>query len=219
MITDLELVQAAVDIYDPTSDWDHVFLIKNVRCGVRRFGTDDLLAFQGSKTFADWLRDFDFLQASSTGTAVVPKLGDLYPGFWIGMPETYGTVMTYLRSSVYIGGHSLGAARGGIFAGLMTAGGVPPKRGCVIGEPKAGMAALVQLMADVSWRSLCNQHEVLGIIMDDPVTGVPETLPIFPYQHIRPLEYMPAQPTDDLPTDLHHADLYLQTATSYLAAA
>jgi hypothetical protein len=76
----------------------------------------DALLFRGSVTPQDWLRDFT---AGSHATAAHPKLGPCHEGFLLGMDETMAVVMPLLAQPLRIGGHSLGAGRSSIAAGIV----------------------------------------------------------------------------------------------------
>lgn len=76
----------------------------------------DALLFRGSATAQDWARDF---MAGSHATSAHPKLGPCHEGFLLGMDETMAVAMPLLTQPLRIGGHSLGAGRGSIAAGIV----------------------------------------------------------------------------------------------------
>lgn len=212
MIPALEVARAAVAIYDPTSPRDATFSVAGIYATLRRYGDEDLLTFRGSDNLPDWLRDFDVFGLN--GLASVPKLGQLHAGMWEGMTAFYGQVTPRLRKVVNLGGHSLGAIHARYMNGLLTAGGAAPVQRITMGEPQGGMQALCDLTASTPGPSFTNRcRDVV-----DPVTLVPfKVPPLLEFRH-PPQTYLDVTPASDLPTALHHSELYLEAITVYYGA-
>lgn len=162
---------------------------------------------RGSKSPLDWFRDF---LAAAWQPFGHPQLGAVHAGFYIGMPETWAAIRACTNPPYRVSGHSLGAGRACILAGLMTLDGMPPGRRTCFGEPRPGMAQLGKLIADVPAASYRNGDT----FHHDYVTDVPFTiLPLLGYVHPFPLTMVCAQPGSAGPQDSgvfewHHLPLY-----------
>ena len=143
------------------------------------------MVFRGSLTPLDWFRDF---LAIPHELADHPQLGDVHAGFAIGMDDALGNLLPRLRNSVYVTGHSLGAARATIFSGLLMAIAKPPVARVVFGEPRSGCARLSSIVRRIS-RNASYRNVWGGSV--DLVTTVP-TDP--PYKRATPLTDVHEQP-------------------------
>lgn len=174
--SDLDLCRLVDALYnDPAAPWDALFLPEaddGVCCALRRIGEDDVVVFRGSETVQDWLRDFFAVPHQPTSH---PQLGDVHAGFMAGMDDAASHLLPLLRKSVTVTGHSLGAARATLFAGLLAAAGKPPRARVVFGEPRSGCARLTELLADVpgrSWRTAgAGRHDLVTDVPTDPPFG------------------------------------------------
>ena len=113
-----------------------------------------------------------------------------------------------------IAGHSLGAARALIAAGLLTAAKRPPERVLALGCPKPGFQKLSDLILAGGYPVMCVRNG------PDPVAAVPLTLPDLPY--CKPvadtaIHEPPADPAD--PFAWHHVQLYLDGVRKLAAIA
>ena len=63
-MTDLDLAQAAADIYGPTGDWLAATEIQGVYVALRDTPAGTIVTFRGSVTQQDWWRDFEALPAN-----------------------------------------------------------------------------------------------------------------------------------------------------------
>lgn len=147
MISDLELAQACADAY-----------VKPPSLPVPPTGTDVrvtrasdgafIVAFRGSVTAEDWLRDFCFAPVICRAH---PQLGPCHAGFLDGAESVLQPIAAAIRNdSYYVTGHSLGGALALGFAGLMaTTNGAPPMRFVTFGAPRFGMAPFVDLIAAI----------------------------------------------------------------------
>jgi len=173
VITDAALMQHVVDTYAPLGvlalgAWDQAWTREGVQVGLRHVGAVDVIAFRGSVDSQDWLRDFE-------GWAKLhPLLGYCHSGFLQGMD----TVADELSMAVAAGrpfiltGHSLGAARALLVAGLFIAQKRPlPAAVVTFGTPKPGMAKLSILLNGGGFpiRHYCNGP--------DPIAELPLTIP------------------------------------------
>lgn len=173
MITDANAVRLAAAIYDPNSVWDRRWV------GVEPDGIfaalkDNVLVFRGSVTVEDWLRDLRGLPIQH------PLLGGVEKGFMEGLDEFYAEIVDSLGEDPVIVGHSLGAARALLFAGLLVANKRPVSKVVTFGSPRPGCKSLSVLLEDTPIFSYKNRF--------DPVTNAPvPILPDMPYMHPRPL--------------------------------
>ncbi len=218
MISDLTCCTAVVELYDAqAAPWDELLLPRTdggVCCALRRIGDDDLIVFRGSKTVEDWLRDLAAIPHVPSGH---PQLGDVHLGFMLGMDNVFAHLLPLLRSSVYVTGHSLGAARASLFCGLLCAAGRPPKARVVFGEPRPGCGGLRDLLRAVPSRSYRNagagRHDLVTDLVTDP-----------PFCHPTALTDIYAAPLPGDPWGLfayHHVWLYraaLAAAAAGMAA-
>lgn len=209
---DAQLVDLCVALYAGSDGFDHVDLglDDGVAWGLKHLAEADAVILRGSVTVADWIHDG---QAVSTVVPHYEALGPVHAGFAIGMPQMWGELADMLRQThpVWIGGHSLGAARACILAGMMLAEGIEPDACVRFGEPRPGFAPLAALLnrADMYQASYRNA----GPWGHDYVTDVPFALGAFPYTHPIPLTDVDAPPTGELMQRFglfagHHASLY-----------
>lgn len=202
MISDLELAQACVDSYDPAAHWDQSWIREDIHVGLRHADVCDVIAFRGSVDEADWLADFN------GWPRLHPLLGYCHSGFLTGM-DTVADELALARTErpVAITGHSLGAARALILAGIWTALENPPAIVVTFGTPRPGMAKLSNIL---NTGGIALKHYKNG---PDPVADVPVTLPpLWLYQKPQPdtpLNVAPDVGAED-PFHWHHAPLYLE---------
>lgn len=146
-----------------------------------------VVIFPGSEQFIrDWV-EHDFLAIPYEH----PQLGTLHMGFWDGMTEVYAAVTPLLVGEVYVGGHSLGAARAALFVALCKLGGVEVKYTALFESPKLGCKTLSDMLPH------CTRGYFSSVNLLDPVPDVPF------------LPFMPPLPTTQLgacPTGLEIID-------------
>ena len=209
-VTDLDLINLNLAIYAlpgaPAISWDHFNPgtdLAGICWGVKRFAVIDCIVLRGSTTFEDWIRDFEHFALAANE----PSLGRVHPGFYDGMPQTWGRIKPLVGARTIVTGHSLGAARADVLTALMTLDGVPPLARVVFGEPKPGLPHFADLIASIPARPYVN----CGSSGHDLVTDVPFTFP--PEDYVRPTPLMAVSeaptPADDWgPFAWHHAELY-----------
>ncbi len=158
--------------------------------GLVRQQDHDIICFRGSITVEDWMRD------AQAEMIHYPLLGLVHSGFIQGMQDVKTRILGMTRPNWIITGHSLGAARAALFAGMVQ--GLPISQITLFGCPRPGAAQLKTLLAGAPIDSYKNRA--------DPVTDVPLPLPDAPYIHVRNLT-----PIDGLvdfslgpPFDDHH---------------
>lgn len=212
MITDLDLVDLLALSYRADAAWDFVYqgtISENLTVCVIRLGDTNVIVFPGTTQIYGWLRDFEAIDSTPIEH---PQLGPVHIGFWAGMDQVWQalTARGCLAGRTIVAGHSLGAARAVLFAGLLTAAGKPPALVLTCGEPRAGMAPLVKLLAPVTIRSYLN--DPTNGFPDDPVWGVPFHMPLlFGYDHPRAPIVRPCTPLAQDPWELlaaHHIQIY-----------
>lgn len=204
--SDAAIVELMAKLYAPApGDFDHIEdpgTDDGVCWAVKQYGNVAVLVFRGSTTVEDWFRDaISELSAPPAKIARCADLGDLPLGFDQGMYEAMGRWGTYAGPRLVIAGHSLGAARACIAAGLELAYGATVERLVLCGCPRPGTSSLgrylsVHQVPIASYRNL-----------KDPVCDVP-TGP--PWSHVVPFIALAEGPE---PGDIgvfrdHHIQLY-----------
>lgn len=213
MTDDVAMARLTAAAYDPDyTDWHFQGVTDGVWWAISYEEPITRLIFRGSADPLDWERDFN---VSAWLSHEHPRLGLVHAGFLTGMDLVYAQVRPLVKHHfLYIGGHSLGAARTTIIAGMFVDGGFPGTiRRICFGEPKtsvrSGYRGLIELVQDhhVSSVSFRNTD---GRGFHDEVTDLPPML----YSHPTPLRdiVIPNAPKHRLrsPFQLHHMSLYLQ---------
>lgn len=165
--------------------------------GIKRIGDTDVIVFRGSITPEDWWRD------AHTEMISIPGLGLVHSGFIKNLDIVHSKLDAITRPNPIITGHSLGAARAALYAGMLVNYYDDPKEVVLFGCPRPGAQTLTNLLKNVPIISYRNRL--------DPVTDVPLPLPPeFPYEHVRQLtgvdgmvDYSIGPPWDD-----HHIANY-----------
>jgi hypothetical protein len=203
MITDLDAVNFCAATYSSPAQFDTVYSgvsDDDVWCGVKTLSDCCVVAFRGSSDFLDWQRDLDSVMITD------PDLGGVEQGFMQGMREVSNQLANIISAKpLCITGHSLGAARALIFAGLLEVAGAKPEKVVTFGSPKPGAEKLKFILSGVAINSYRNRH--------DPVTNCPIDLLGLPYVHPRDLIAVDAPPPQPDPWGFladHHISLYIQ---------
>ncbi len=162
-MTELEMIDLCAQLYDPgqAAAWDHLIDDPECYCAIRHVGPDaSAVVFRGSTTPLDWYNDLDEEPVYDR------QLGPVHGGFYSGVRNRHADIVSLLRPRVIVLGHSLGAARAILEAGLLIANGIMPEAVRGWGCPRPGFATLSNVIARCPnalwWR---NRH--------DPVTYVP----------------------------------------------
>jgi predicted lipase len=169
MMSDLDCVRACAETYrsPPTLPVP----VTGVNCRITaEFDNGDggiVVAFRGSVTVQDWLRDFFFAPIAVREHA---QLGRCHAGFLDGAESILEALMQELtRASptlpVLVTGHSLGGALAVGVGALLKLAGRPPAAIVTFGAPRFGMAAFVACLKDVPVRQYVRGN--------DPVPTVP----------------------------------------------
>lgn len=164
-----------------------------------KFGVQ-VLSFRGSIAPEDFLRDAISEEAVAIDPPWGTAVGHVPIGFIIGLIEAYTAILSLLdhAKDLVVIGHSLGAARALIFAGMMASNGRPPKEVVTWGSPMPGMLALKTLLSPITQRAYRNRR--------DPVCDVPLPIELWPYCHPSALIQVDSGPPED-PMDIlsdHH---------------
>lgn len=121
-MTPYQAVLYAAAIYDPIkpNTFSQVFRIGDWIVG---YGTDadgnPMFAIAGSERIEDFISDADFLPTDAG------QLGKVHAGFYYDAPKVFAAVQPYLVGGISIIGHSLGASRAAILAGMCAINHIP----------------------------------------------------------------------------------------------
>jgi len=187
--------------FDPGTDGDHICWCIQQVDGI------NIVVFRGSVTFVDWVRDLMAL----ANPFHHDDLGPVHPGFLSGIRTVQRELRTIAPDGpVIVTGHSLGAGRAAVLAGMLTLEGRTPVARVVFGEPVPGFRPLAELTASVPTRSYCNGDEH----GHDRVTDVPFRLPpLLLYQRQTALTRISVPPPASIENTLgifayHHIEMY-----------
>lgn len=198
MISDLAICQTVARLYDDTdTSYKYAYSKDDVHCAVYAVDNCDVIVFRGSVDATDWMRDFSAVPVYVSG------LGWVHDGFQQGMTDALAELLPVLTDRpVVVSGHSLGAARAYIAAGMLELSGNRPAACVVFGPPRPGFGALTRVLAPVPTRGYCNEG--------DPVCDVPLA---FDHPGVEIKIHEPATPGDPWgPLRCHHIELYVQGA-------
>lgn len=201
-MTDAETARLVNASYDPKSSWDHWFDGSGT-AGIRAGIKDNNLVFPGSETAEDWYRD---LLAFPDKPLNHEQLGPVHFGFYLGLDAFLEKALPLLGDSPHFCGHSLGASRAWLAAGVYIAKGGHPGGITAFGSPRPGCSILRQLLAPYPKSSYRNG--------EDPVTDVPVWLASFPVLEPTPFKLVNVAPVDSGLLRFHHMPLYVQGTES-----
>jgi lipase (class 3) len=225
LANDREIAAAVLASYSAGFAWRRFWTVAEVRAGLAEIpgsspGTGErVLIYVGTEDLADLERD---LMAWGTRSAAHPQLGFVEAGFLAGLEESLAAMMPELPEGCRIAGHSLGAARAQIAAGLLMLGGRAPRALVLWGSPRPGGADLARLIRDIPATSYRNRVAGPGPGSDqlDPVTTLPPDLGplILPYLHPYPFTDIaaPPDPGDSGPLRMHAMALYAMATPDHL---
>lgn len=199
MLLDSQLADICAGTYDSTYQFDKIWPLtatRNVWVSLKKMGGFDVVAFRGSETPGDWFKDI------VTDLYLHPVLGGVHQGFSFGIDETYDAILKDLKQPLIIVGHSLGAARALLVAGLMVARGIPVSKVMTCGSPRPGVMTLKTILKDIEIKSYHNRF--------DPVPYLPVPSIGLNYTHPRELIKINIAPPllDIEPLADHHIELY-----------
>lgn len=171
MLTDQQIVAVCADTYDerPTG-WSAQWNIRQIMAFARVVDGYLVIAFRGSVDPIDWFRDVEGVPQWH------PKLGMVHGGFFRGMEEAAVTIARLIRTyslPYIITGHSLGAARALLCAGILTVEGMTdlPEALVSFGCPRPGFAALSDILRSGKYPIRIYKNR------SDPIAEVPTILP------------------------------------------
>jgi hypothetical protein len=213
--SDIDLVNFSSAVYNPQPNgyWDVLDPgpDDNIYWSLKKTAGFDIITFRGSITAHDWLDDIRAIP-------YVTRIGTVHKGFYDGMEHMWNDVKKSITQPACVTGHSLGAARADILAGLMTVDGMPPVKLSVFGEPKPGFEDFGKLINSIPGTSYRNGNATFK----DIVTEVPITLrPFDAFVHRKKLVDVDAEPMPNTLDDLsvfafHHIELYVAAVTDYV---
>ena len=175
MLPDLSLARICLSSETDALGFDYVDngADSGVWFGIIRQPDNDVVCFRGSITFQDWWLD------AHTEMVSMPTVGLVHQGFGMNMLMVAAKLKTLIRSNPIITGHSLGAGRAAIYAGMLTQSPQEDPTSVVLfGCPRPGAQQLVNCLRNIPVVSYKNRL--------DPITDMPIPLPDLPYEHVRP---------------------------------
>lgn len=198
MITDNDLALLCQASYDPGAVWDHAWTADDIHVTHKMVEGVSVIVFRGSIDVNDWLADFDALPHKH------PRLGWCHAGFLRYLDLVFENIMAVVGRDIIVTGHSLGAARASLLAGLLLDHGSQVMARVTFGEPRPAFKRLGEIIGNSGCISRSYRNGI------DPVPLVPAFLwPLLPYQHVtEPLAI--SNPPDDsiVPSFWHSIDLY-----------
>ena len=200
-ITDQTLAHLCAASYAPGAVWDTVWTADDIHVTHKEVEGVSVIVFRGSVDLNDWLADFDALPHKH------PRLGWCHAGFLRYLDLVFENILAVCGRDIIVTGHSLGAARASIMAGLFLDHGSQLMARVVFGEPRPAFKRLAQIISDSGCVSRSYRNGL------DPVPLVPVPFwPLLPYVHpTEPIAVSAPPANADLPTEWHNIALY-QTA-------
>lgn len=206
MLNNLDCAKLCQACYDAPDTFDRVVFTSDVWAGIKHYEDCAVVAFRGSTTINDWLRDFRGWMIKD------PQLGMVEDGFMAGLRDVLAHLIDEVNQPqpkhLFITGHSLGAAEALLFGALIQALGYGATINSIVvfGSPRPAAAQVKQILDPITIFSYRN-----GI---DPVPEVPVRIPEFePYVHPRDLIHVNYLPVQDDPWGFmapHHIDYYIK---------
>jgi hypothetical protein len=163
-VTDLDCARLTQALYTEEAagypSFTHADCSGSVCWGIKTLDDVTVLVFRGSVDRQDWF--LDFLALSWREAAPYKALGPVHLGFSTGLVDAWTLIKPRVIAAgkpLIIAGHSLGAARAWIVAGMAIIDGIVPARIVVFGSPRPGFAKLASVVAEVPQKSYRNGHD------------------------------------------------------------
>jgi hypothetical protein len=218
MISDLECAKLCDALYNnPTFAWDDILepqADEGICLGIKLIDGIRYVVDRGSETPQDWWRDF-----KSELFHTMPgfeELGDVALGFSEGMPDLFRNKLRPIIEQPWVAvGHSLGAARAQLSAGMGTVLGCPPLRCVGFGPPRVGMGDFTKAVTGIPFALYRN----CAPPVPDPVAIVPTDPPFGRAAALIEFEEPPLPDDPWGPLSDHHIELYVAGLTKLAASA
>lgn len=163
-----------------------------------------IVAFRGSITIEDWVRDFMVLPV----IGAYPMLGRCHAGFLDAAQSILTEVAAAVKHrAIYLTGHSLGGAIAQGVGALLACGSITPAAIVTFGSPRFGMEQFAHWLAPFAVRLYRRGNDVVPLVPFD----VP---PDFAFVDARPLIAI-GQPQRN-PFDCHAIAGYVADVGAYL---
>ena len=165
MISDLECVRACAARYLLPATLP--VPVSGVHVGITTAadGQTLIVAFRGSVTVLDWLRDFFFAPVT---VREHPQLGRCHAGFLNGAESVADAVAGAARGAPFVlTGHSLGGALALGVAGLLICAGAAPEAVVTFGAPRFGMARFAALLEPYPVRQYVRGNDPVPLLPFD----------------------------------------------------
>lgn len=193
-MSDLELARLCLDAYSAIPTYDVHGLEVRATAGPAAWGDADVLAFRGTDSVIDWIRDAAWRPFRDR------DLGWCHGGFLLGSAAVDARI-EYGARPLVLAGHSLGGAVALALGARLAARGRPPALLVTFGAPRVGMGKYAALLAGVPVRQYRRGN--------DPVTQFPFAIPpLLRFQHAREPLILIGEPSDR-PFDCHRMAGYL----------
>ena len=140
-MTPLDAVRACSQIYGaPPAGFADILSVDGIIAGTMPLPGGVAVVFRGSETLEDWFRDLDAAMVD------IPGVGDVHQGFSVGMERFMSDVFPAFTGRIVLAGHSLGAARACILAGMLAPFDISVDELHLFGCPRPGGRELARIV-------------------------------------------------------------------------
>lgn len=175
MLSDLQIALLLQSQYDGEAIFDYQNTIEGVTFAIKLYDDCTVVLFEGSHDAPDWEHDFEAIMVypdELNGAGV-------HAGFWEGLPAAFDVILPYLSKDklTVLAGHSLGAGRVNLAAGLLLGKEYDRLELVKFASPRSNDKRLSDSIALFPLRSYWNYHneDHHDFICDVPI-AIPEIL-------------------------------------------
>jgi hypothetical protein len=209
MLVDLDLANLCQAMYDGRDTFDVDQHTSGVDWAIKSYFDCTAIVFEGSHDLPDWVSNIEFEMIQ------VPDFAGVEKGFYDGLPDVYAAAERYLPKdkTVYVTGHSRGAAHAQIFTAMLIKGGYRTVT-VTFGSPRPGDKDLANILIASTNRSYRNFHtfDEQDFVCDVPLCH--------PFGYVRPgvdliVDVAPSPDDPWLLLSRHHLGLYIEGVKRY----
>lgn len=173
MPTDLQIALLLQSQYNGETIFDYQDTVSEVTFAVKCYPDCNVVLFEGSHNAPDWEHDFEALMIHP----IELKGAAVHSGFWEGLREAFVKILPYLAKDklTILCGHSLGAGRVNLAAGLLLHYQFYNVRRVKFASPRSNDKYLAKLLVESPLTSYINYHDEEH---HDFVCDVPRCIPI-----------------------------------------